>query len=104
MMTTGHFTTYTFIALGDDWEPRDSGDEGDDDEDDDTDGEPYVPECGNGITDEGEECDHGEDNSDESGVVNSTCRKDCTFARCGDGIKDADEGCDDGNNEDGDYC
>ena len=101
MMTTGHFTAFTFIALGDD-ELLDSGDEGE--EDDDADAEPYVPECGNGVLDEGEACDNGENNSDEPGIPGVTCRKNCILAKCGDSIADTDEACDDGNTEDGDYC
>jgi cysteine-rich repeat protein len=51
------------------------------------------PCCGNGIAEEGEECDSGAANSDEP---NESCRTDCTGARCGDGIVDDlfDETCD----------
>ena len=43
--------------------------------------------------DAGEECDEGEDNSDEP---DATCRLNCTPKRCGDGILDTGEICDDG--------
>ena len=80
----------------------------DEDETEDTDTqpdeEPYVSECGNGVVDEGEECDRGADNSDEAGIRRETCRTNCKWAGCGDGIKDNDELCDDGNRLDGDYC
>ena len=63
--------------------------------------------CGNGIVDDGEECDQGEDNHrDESAVDGSynselvTCRSNCQLARCGDGIRDIEEACDDGNHVD----
>ena len=65
------------------------------------------PLCGNGILNEGEECDQGEinhrDDSAEDGSYNSdaiTCRSNCQLARCGDGIRDLEEACDDGNNQD----
>ena len=72
--------------------------------DEDSDTEPYTPECGNGVTEMGEECDDGFANSDEPGTYGSTCRTNCRFARCGDGITDSVETCDDGNRVNGDYC
>ena len=93
-----------------DTEPTDDTDTGitDEDEPEDTDTQPdedpYVPECGNGIRDEGEECDNGLENSDEPGILGITCRTNCTLAFCGDNITDSGELCDDGNNADGDYC
>jgi len=61
--------------------------------------------CGNGVVDtiHGEQCDEGEDNSDEPGAV---CRTDCRWQRCGNGVVDGvmGEGCDDGNLVDGDGC
>lgn len=91
--------------------PKDDSDKIPDEEPvDDSDSQPvtdedqvYVPECGNGLRDPGEECDNGTNNSDEPGDYN-TCRTDCLKARCGDGIKDNNEICDDGNTVDGDYC
>ena len=95
-----------------DTQPQDDTDTGINDNDEkedadtmpDDDIEPYVPGCGNGIKDEGEECDNGLDNSDDPGITGITCRTNCVQARCGDNILDNGELCDDGNNADGDYC
>jgi len=59
--------------------------------------------CGNGVIDDGEECDDGADNSS---LLPDHCRQDCTLPRCGDGVVDPGEGeeCDDGNLVDGDGC
>ncbi len=58
--------------------------------------------CGNGVTDEGEECDDGTKNSDAPGAH---CRTSCSLARCGDKIVDTPfESCDDGNRIGGDGC
>jgi cysteine-rich repeat protein len=54
--------------------------------------------CGNGVVDEGEECDDGNDDNFDD------CRNDCTLPFCGDGILDPGEDCDDGNNMNGDGC
>lgn len=84
---------------GDEW----VGPDGDADPDVPEDG--YIPYCGNGIRDDGEECDDGnfEDIDD--------CTTACVAARCGDGIirlspaNPADlEVCDDGNDVSGDGC
>jgi cysteine-rich repeat protein len=54
--------------------------------------------CGNGVEEEGEECDDGnDDNSD-------TCLSTCVLASCGDGYVGPGEGCDDGNMLDDDAC
>jgi cysteine-rich repeat protein len=45
--------------------------------------------CGNGNVDCSEECDRGEENSDEP---NASCRPDCHLQRCGDGIVDTQSG------------
>jgi len=54
--------------------------------------------CGDGVVDDGEECDDGEANGDAP----DACREDCTLPFCGDGIVDSEEGCDegDGNSDD----
>jgi len=57
--------------------------------------------CGDGILDDGEECDDGDANSDTDP---DACRTDCTLPYCGDGVLDTGEECDDGNNDDGDGC
>ena len=59
---------------------------------------PEVTTCGDGVKDDGEECDDGNlDNHD-------TCNWDCTSPECGDGFKDGEEVCDDGNKANGDGC
>jgi hypothetical protein len=49
------------------------------------------PVCGNGILEEGEECDDGTLNSD---TTPDACRLDCTNPGCGDGVVDSSETCD----------
>ncbi len=57
------------------------------------------PTCGDAFTNEGEQCDDGND------VDGDSCTNACTVAECGDGITETGaEGCDDGNNVDGDDC
>lgn len=54
--------------------------------------------CGNGVLDDGEECDDGnDDNLDD-------CTSMCRFPKCGDGIVQQNEDCDDGNLDDSDSC
>ena len=115
MMTTGHFTAYTFIALkGDADEQEEPGeDDADDDdagpdEDGDKDEEPVsVTECGNGIVEEGEECDSGADNGrffcdygeESCELCSLSCKLEAGITSyCGDGSIDSLEGetCDDG--------
>jgi cysteine-rich repeat protein len=62
-----------------------------------------VAECGNGTTDEGEACDSGDDNSNDTP---NACRENCTLPVCGDGVVDDayDEQCDDGNETGNDGC
>ncbi|MEM6993039.1 MAG: DUF4215 domain-containing protein [Myxococcota bacterium] len=57
------------------------------------------PVCGDGVVDDGEQCDDGND------VNEDACKADCTTNVCGDGFVDpATEECDDANAEDGDGC
>jgi cysteine-rich repeat protein len=52
------------------------------------------------VTDDGEECDDGANNSD---TAPDACRSDCTVPTCGDGVTDSVEECDNGaNNSDSD--
>ena len=53
-----------------------------------------ITPCGNGTIDQGETCDAGEDNSDDTP---NQCRSDCTQPSCGDGVVDTTYGeeCDD---------
>lgn len=56
--------------------------------------------CGNGITDRGEECDDGLENSDTA-----ACTSACAAAVCGDGlVQEGVEECDDMNTDPGDGC
>jgi len=62
-----------------------------------------VPECGNGIVENGEECDDG--NHDVTDACPDGPEGTCQNARCGDGfVWDGVEGCDDGNEMNGDLC
>ncbi|MDD5469927.1 MAG: DUF4215 domain-containing protein [Candidatus Peribacteraceae bacterium] len=57
------------------------------------------PLCGNGVLQEGEECDDG------NGVSGDGCSADCVQERiCGNGVVDPGEECDDGNKISGDGC
>lgn len=57
------------------------------------------PVCGNGIEEEGEQCDDGNTDSGDG------CDRECNLEpTCGDGTVDVGEECDDGNNDDGDGC
>lgn len=64
---------------------------------------PSAPVCGNGIPQEGEECDDGIFNSNSAP---DACRLDCTLPFCGDHVTDPSnhEECDDGNSADLDGC
>ena len=116
MMTTGHFTAYTFIALESESEAEmpENDNETTDSDTPDEDENPlvdedqhYVPECGNGVLDEGEECDKGEDNGKTDCVYGKKSCKVCTdeckeeagyTSFCGDNYVDEDNGevCDHG--------
>jgi|GEM_PF-1999191 len=62
---------------------------------------PTEPVCGNGRVEGSEQCDNGNNNSDEAV---DACRKDCTNHHCGDKVTDTGEQCDDGNTATGDGC
>ena len=50
-----------------------------------------VTGCGNGVVEQGEECDDGVNNSD---TEPDRCRTDCSDPRCGDDVADTGEECD----------
>ncbi|HSA58115.1 MAG TPA: DUF4215 domain-containing protein [bacterium] len=56
------------------------------------------PTCGDGNQDPGEECDDGDN------LSNDGCSATCQLERCGDGVIQPGENCDDGNNAPGDGC
>lgn len=89
--------------------------------------------CGNGIVEDGEQCDDGNNDDSDScvagcvsascgdtylhlgvescddGDLNSdqgagACRSDCSLPRCGDQVVDPGEQCDDADSDNGDYC
>jgi len=55
--------------------------------------------CGNGVIEEGEQCDDGNTNSGDG--CSSTCQQEFI---CGNGIVEVSEECDDGNSKDNDSC
>ena len=61
-------------------------------------GDACVAGCGNGVLEDGEECDDGDFDSGDG------CDANCTRTRCGNGVITAGEACDDGNAENGDGC
>lgn len=54
--------------------------------------------CGDGMVDEGEQCDNGMNNG------SGECTAVCTVGVCGDGVVQPGEECDDGNSVNGDSC
>ncbi|MFH2010568.1 MAG: MopE-related protein [bacterium] len=68
--------------------------------------------CGDGVRDEGEECDCGESHTSwpvecegpNSDTEPDACRTDCLLAYCGDLVVDDGEACDDGNDTPADGC
>lgn len=57
------------------------------------------PVCGNGLVEQGEDCDQGMENG-----TGGACKDDCTLDVCGDGYQGPGEQCDDGNQDDSDAC
>jgi cysteine-rich repeat protein len=93
----GQFSTFTtgYTTFGDG-----DGDDETGDGDGDGDGDPIPANCGDGVIDDGEQCDFGEAN-DNSGA----CTLSCTVAACGDGnVYEGVEECDDGNTANTDDC
>ncbi len=112
------------VVANPDWEPQvedesqgsstggdydsSSGSSGGDDDDDDAPTSGTVETstgnsssgCGDGVLDEGEACDDGNDINDDE------CTNNCTLPECGDGIlqEAEEESCDDGNVDDTDMC
>lgn len=60
--------------------------------------QPDPPSCGDGVVDDGEECDDGND------APGDTCSTECTWTLCGNGAIDDGEECDDGNTDPTDDC
>jgi large repetitive protein len=58
--------------------------------------------CGDGVVDEGEQCDDGNTSSGDG--CSSACRAEVEPPKCGNGVLDVGEACDDGNTRDGDGC
>ncbi|PRP95455.1 hypothetical protein ENSA5_39200 [Enhygromyxa salina] len=92
-----------------DGDPGDGdGDPGDGDGDPgDGDGDPMpFGDCGNGVLDEGEVCDDGNNVTEFAPYAASDCIDDCSMvlATCNDGQLDPGEDCDDGNADSKDAC
>jgi cysteine-rich repeat protein len=99
----GGFSTFTTLAAETSGDGDGDGDPGDGDPGDgdpgDGDGDGCPASCGDGIIDEGEECDLGDQNS-----ATGTCTPECLIAECGDGYVYEVEDCDDGNTDNTDDC
>jgi len=63
-------------------------------------------DCGNGVVDEGEVCDDGNNVTELPPHEEDACIDDCSMllAKCGDGNVDPGEACDDGNDDSMDDC
>jgi alpha-tubulin suppressor-like RCC1 family protein len=66
--------------------------------DDSLDGASPAGKCGDGMIDEGEDCD------DENENPRDECTNQCTAPTCGDGVMQGDEQCDDGDDDDANSC
>lgn len=88
--TTSSFSSFSFGLIG--------GDIGGGDDDD------GGPLCGNGVIDDGEQCDDANDVNTDG--CNNACRVNITPGdpECGNGFKEYGEECDDGNNRENDGC
>ena len=94
------FTTFTDPTAGDGDGDETGSEDGDGDPSGDGDGDPGSGSCGDGVVDEGEECDLGDMNSDSG-----QCTSNCHIASCGDGlVYEGFEECDDGNGLNTDDC
>ena len=60
------------------------------------------PNCGDGVVDDGEECDDG--NTDDTDACLNICKTAKAKPPCGDGVVDDGEECDDGNRDNTDAC
>ncbi|PRQ08787.1 hypothetical protein [Enhygromyxa salina] len=72
----------------------------------DGDGDPDFGDCGNGVVDDGEVCDDGNNVTEYPPFAAGDCIDDCSMvlATCNDGTVDPGEDCDDGNDDSKDAC
>ena len=104
---SGEAGTETAAAETGDGDGDATGDgDGDAAGDGDGDGGKDFGDCGNGILDEGEICDDGNNVTEWAPYAAEDCIDDCSMvlATCNDGVVDAGEDCDDGNEDSKDAC